>query len=249
MHADLLDFAHTIRISSSLEASWNCLLLELEDLGFIHAKYGFLIAAQERFRREELVIAGQFCHEWESAQSKRQNWIEDDYIADHVLHRETPVTFSHVYRLMDGGHLTSMQSKNHAIGREIGMANGVALPIRERSPVAVGGISLEADRGFGGREFRRHLKSVLPRLRLLTDLFHSNISRPLMLDEARHPSKRERECLKWVIKGMRVQQIAHCMGTHPKTIEKQLSNVRRKLGARTNAQAATRALLMDFITP
>lgn len=249
MQTNLLDFATTIRQSPNLDASWNCLLTELGRLGFIHAKYGFLIAAPERFRRDDLVIAGQFCEEWEGAQLKQLNWIENDYIADHLLRRETPLTFSRVYQLMDSGQLTPQQKKNHAIGRDVGMVNGVALPIRERNPIALGGISMEADRAMTAKEFRRHLKHVLPELKSLAELFHSNVSRPQMLDESRHPSRRELECLNWVMKGLRVQQIAHQMGTHPKTVEKQLANVRAKLGAKTNAQAATRALLMDLITP
>ena len=249
MHTKQIDFAEEIRQATDLETSWRCLMDQLNRLGFIHAKYGFVIAAPQRFRREDLVMTGHFCNEWESAQEDHENWIEHDFIADHLLQVETPVTFSYVYHVMDSGRMTRKQAVNHAIGREIGMAHGVALPIRERSPVALGGISLEADRGFSSTGFRKHLDHVLPELKDLVDIFHSNINRPQMLDDARHPSKREQECLKWVMKGLRVQQIAYEIGTHPKTIEKQLANVRHKLGARTNAQAATRALLMDLIAP
>ena len=70
-----------------------------------------------------------------------------------------------------------------------------------------------------------------------------------MLPEDQRPTERELECLTWTMIGLRVQEVAHRMGTHPKTVEKQLANTRQKLRARTTTQAVARAIVMNLIAP
>lgn len=248
MNSELLDFAAKIRRTDDLAVSWNCLLSELKELGFIHAKYGVLVAPPSRFRQAEVLLVGEFCSEWEQAQQDT-HWAEHDYIVDHLINADKPLTFSSVYRKMDAGRLTKQQAKNHSLGRDVGMQHGVALPLKDGRPMIVGGISMEADRSFTPKEFRGHLGSVMKKLTDRVEIFHSNVNRPELLSESQLPSKRETECLVWAMRGYRVQQIGDKLGTHPKTVEKQLASVRRKLRARTNAQAVTRALLLDLITP
>jgi len=46
-------------------------------------------------------------------------------------------------------------------------------------------------------------------------------------------SKREKECLEFLAKGLRYQQIAFQLGTSVRTVEKQISSARIKLNAAT----------------
>lgn len=62
-------------------------------------------------------------------------------------------------------------------------------------------------------------------------------------------SARERECLLWLTAGLRPQQIAHRLGTHVKTVEKQIEAVRHTLNAATTVQAVAIALIFGLIAP
>lgn len=62
-------------------------------------------------------------------------------------------------------------------------------------------------------------------------------------------SKRERECLLWLASGLRPQQIAYRLNTHPKTVEKQIASARIKLKSDTVAQTVAKALIFGLINP
>lgn len=55
-------------------------------------------------------------------------------------------------------------------------------------------------------------------------------------------SDRERQCLKLLAQGLRVQDLANEMGTTAKTVEKQIASARKKLGAATREHAIVIAI-------
>ena len=60
---------------------------------------------------------------------------------------------------------------------------------------------------------------------------------------------RERECLLWLARGMRNDQIAERMSIRPVTVALHLANSRRKLGARTREQALVSAVQLGLVEP
>lgn len=243
-----IEFALDVQRAESLQDSWGLYMEQLSEFGITYAKYGFTCFNPSEAAGFEILLVGQMCPEWEESHQEK-SWYENDAIVEHCLHNKTPITFSELYRRMDEGDLTPGQMENHTVGRDAGMEHGVAFGLLDHSPVSMGGVSMEASRDFSVEEFERHLNSVFPRIVEVTELFHANVNRPSLLDPSCHPSPREKECLLWVMLGLRTDQIAFKMGTHPKTVEKQLGNVRRKLNARTNAQAAVRALVLGLVDP
>ncbi|MCG8490839.1 MAG: LuxR family transcriptional regulator [Sneathiellales bacterium] len=249
MNVDIIEFAERIKKAENLDDSLSILQQALSQLGFIHVKYGWALLSKKEYKHNNAIIVGNFSDEWEEYQSKQGNWSENDYFVEHYIQNDNPVTYSQVYAKIDNKTLTQEQIKNHDVGREMGMAHGIAFPIKDLNPLAIGGISMEASRSFTENEFANHLSHHLSTLRHLCDIFHANINKSYLIDKSEYLSPRERECLTWVICGLRLQEIAFRMGTHPKTVEKQLANARRKLNAKTNAQAAIRALTFNLLTP
>lgn len=62
-------------------------------------------------------------------------------------------------------------------------------------------------------------------------------------------SARERECLLWTARGLRVKEIAHRLNLRDVTIELHLKNARRKLAAQTVAEAVVKAVMARVIAP
>jgi len=248
LNRSLVEFAEQVSGACSLQDAFDLFLRELSDYGVTHAKYGFTCFDPLDAPDLEILMFGEMCDEWETAH-RGTNWFQNDALVAHCLTSTDPLPFSELYRRMDDGALTPGQMRNHVIGREIGMNNGVAFGIRDDTPLSTGGISMEASRDIPEADFDRLLQDRFFELQTLTELFHANVHRPKLLEPSRHPSPRERECLLWVMQGLRTDQIAFKLGTHPKTIEKQLGNVRRKLKAKTNAQAAVRALVLGLVSP
>ena len=247
LSAEHLEFYEAVRAAPDAATAWALLMGEAAKRGFEYAKYGFVLPSRPEIDAEDIVMFGHFSDAWEEAQETR-DWMRDDYIVEHLITRKTPLTFAEVYQKLDRGELTPGQAENHAIGRDLGMDHGVALPLRDGAPTAVGGISFCAFPGFGDEEFTLHLVEILPDLKVFCELFHAHVRRPSLMS-GRPLSGREKECLLWLIRGERVQQIAHRFGTHVKTVEKQMASARVKLGAKTNIQAASRALILGLINP
>lgn len=61
-------------------------------------------------------------------------------------------------------------------------------------------------------------------------------------------SKREKECVELLARGLRYQQIAFELGTSVRTVEKQISSARIKLKASTIPQAIAIAIDMDIVS-
>ena len=60
---------------------------------------------------------------------------------------------------------------------------------------------------------------------------------------------RERECLTRLTAGDRVDRIAERLGLSNATVELHLANARRRLGARTSAEAVAKAVLLGLVRP
>lgn len=62
-------------------------------------------------------------------------------------------------------------------------------------------------------------------------------------------SDREIEVLTWLIVGKNTRAIAEKLESSTSTVEKQIRSARRKLKARNNEQAVTKALMLGLIKP
>ncbi|MEO0342187.1 MAG: LuxR C-terminal-related transcriptional regulator [Pseudomonadota bacterium] len=246
MSAHLNDLHDKFKHDVTNDEKWETLKTELSKIGFEYARYGLLTAFHGRISLQDSIELGSFCNEWEENQ-KGKDWLVHDHVAKHLVFNSDPLTFRELYRRLDYGELNEAESKNHEMSRQIGMLNGVAIPLSSMLPTSAAGISLEGSRGIGTKEFDEHLNENLEDLIAITEMFHASLNRRTLLPNSRIPTEREKECLTWVMAGLRVQEVAYKMGTHPKTVEKQLASARAKLGAKTTAQAVTRAIALDLI--
>jgi len=62
-------------------------------------------------------------------------------------------------------------------------------------------------------------------------------------------TKRERECLLWLGRGLRYDQIADRLGVRTVTVEFHIAKARRKLNARTREQALVKAVQLNILDP
>ena len=62
-------------------------------------------------------------------------------------------------------------------------------------------------------------------------------------------SVRETECLQWLAKGLRYDQIAYRLGISIATVRFHIANARRKLNVKTPEQAVARAVFTRLIDP
>ncbi|MGL1921014.1 MAG: LuxR family transcriptional regulator [Hyphomicrobiales bacterium] len=62
-------------------------------------------------------------------------------------------------------------------------------------------------------------------------------------------TKREKDCILWMTKGLRTKEIAFRLGIRPVTVELHINNAKKKLNAKTREQAVAKAITLQIITP
>ena len=100
-----------------------------------------------------------------------------------------------------------------------------------------------------GESYERWVEASAPKLRLLAAAAHARmmqLSRTLPTEVTL--TGRERDVLRWLAEGLRVDRIAERMGVSNRTVEVHLASARRRVGAKTREQALAIAINSGLIT-
>lgn len=155
-----------------------------------------------------------------------------------------PILWSDTSRL---NQLTPAAKRSLDLDWDYGVTTGVTLPMRFNKGLGVCGFGLHAANLPWG-EFDRIWQENADIISSIAHACDIRLREEHACDLLAL-APRERECLLWLAAGLRPQQIAHRLGTHAKTVEKQIESARRKLHATTTIQAVAAALVYGVITP
>lgn len=156
----------------------------------------------------------------------------------------SPVLWSETERLEN---LSREAQRSLELDWDYGVLAGVTLPMRFHHGIGRSGMGLHAA-GMKWTEFDRLWASNRNGICIVANAFDVCL-REQHAGEYFNLSRRERECLLWLICGLRREQIAHRLDIHLKTVEKQIESARRKLKAATVAQAVATALVYNLVSP
>lgn len=130
---------------------------------------------------------------------------------------------------------------------DYGVTTGVTVPMHFHNGLGTSGVGCHAAH-MSWEEFDRLWGENGHTITAIINAFDIRV-RQDHADDIFPLTARERECLLWLIAGLRPQQIAFRLGTHPKTVEKQINSAKHKLKATTVAQALATALIFGLISP
>lgn len=244
----LLNFVETLRSATGIEDAHDALLAELDNYGITRAKYGFLPSFDPRHIDRDVIMVGQFHPEWDEIYNA-EKLVAHDYVVEQCLLSERLVSFQEVNERLEAGEFTGKRAQIHGMSRDYDIRNGLAVPLRDEMPLSCGALSMVASNEFTESQFQRHLERFGDDLRAISEAFHTAVYRPHLLGPDCQLTERERECLLWSIHGLRAAEIADRLGTRTKTVEKQIASARRRLKARSTAQAAVKAVQLRLISP
>lgn len=249
MHLSVLDFATSVQRAGNLEEAWLALSRELKQVGLLSARYGFASAPKIDDMGNDVVLVGDFEDPVFSIEYERLGLAEADAAIAHCIISTKPISWNQMDSTVELSALTGKERIFYEMNMDHGLINGITIPLREANPYSRGGIGMKGDPYENAQQFETFIQEKLPTLRQMAEVFHCNLQRPLLVSDGGQLSQRERECLLWATYGLQTQQIADRIGSHPKTVEKQLSNARSRLKARTTTQAAIKAVLLGLIEP
>lgn len=225
---------------------WSLFHKELDQFGLQKSLYGFgsaLNVSSIKDFRENAFYKTSFDPEYLAAKEEFDEF-GDDYFWQVVALAPTPTLWSNVGIFEEA---TKEQIQALAIDWDHNVITGVTLPIKFSNGLGIGGIGLHAP-DMTWAEFDEIWAENAGHIQNIATAFDTCM-RKEHVDEHFALSGRERECLLWLASGLRPQQIAYRLNTHPKTVEKQIASARRKLKSDTVAQAVAKALIFGLISP
>tara|TARA_R110000782_G_scaffold117364_4_gene207801 strand:- start:123642 stop:124391 length:750 start_codon:yes stop_codon:yes gene_type:complete len=242
----LSEFFDLLNSAKSADARWHALIRFMGEHGADTINYAVLNTLE--FEREIAPVI-QFSN-------MSASWI--DYYLDQRMDLADP----HVRHVREGhlnayrwdeartGRLQSEQGRNVlAMAAEEGLRSQISVvapdPMGLGDPI--GGMSIGSSLDAG--EYFRAVEGKENLLLNAAMLFHSRSIGEIRRQQigARPLSERERDCMSFVAAGLRNSRIAERMGVSEVTVELHLRSARKKLRARTTAQAIARAMIFGDI--
>jgi DNA-binding CsgD family transcriptional regulator len=161
-------------------------------------------------------------------------FFTDDPTVLHMNASPFPFRWSDNY-----AHTTSRQRRMIAAMQEVGMREGLAVPVYRPCGVSAG-VSIAAGERYDlspGDERALHMASLYLHSRM--EALQAEVTSPPL----RKLTPRERECLNWIAAGKTDWEISQILNISAQTVHGYVQNALTKLGARTRAQAVALAIV------
>jgi LuxR family quorum-sensing system transcriptional regulator CciR len=246
MNNQVADFLTAVEAVRSLDELWATTAGYLAGLGFTHSIYAYVDPSDPERTRV-----------WTSLPpSWRERYFDQNYQKVDPYFRYCCSTFSPIRTggayLEDHFFLTEPERLVVLEGGETGFQTGFSAPVRLRGTGGFGGWNFGS--GFRRTEFESVLRERGRDLRLAAFYIHEHAERLSHGTIASRPAvgrltRRERECLLWLSRGLRTAAIADRLGVAEVTVDLHFRGARRKLNAATREEALAKAILYGLIVP
>ena len=209
--------------------------------------YGFAALSNDIYQigyTNGLHFRHSYCREWEEAIGP-QALIDNDHSIEAMDHGQRMVEWMPTDYAAFLETLTPRQRRQFEIEAELGMTYGASLLLDgHRLGYSGMGIWLETHRS--PEAFRAEWGRFGADLTAASNLLDVAVreARPNLLVRL---SPREIDCLSWLARGLRPQEICWRLGISEKTFEKHIASAKAKLKARTRDQALAKAVLLNLL--
>lgn len=242
-----LDLISRLDKSDSSAAVWSVAREYLNGLGLTHWLYTYLDPLAPNGSRVASSLPAAYQDHY---QAQRYHLIDPFF--KYCCSTFAPVATGREY-MKDYGFLSNLERRFILEGGETGFSAGFSSPVRLKASCG----------GFGGwnfgsemkrQDFDRFSAEHGERLRLAGFYIHERLECVLAQADGRVTSHgcltpRERDCLLWLGRGLRVAAIAHKLGIAAVTVDLHLKNARHKLAAATREEALAKAIMTKQVDP
>jgi LuxR family quorum sensing-dependent transcriptional regulator len=222
-------------------------LAELNELfGPAIGELGFSLFAGIRLDKADRrlavhVLFGAGCEPWLTHYIEK-GYAPDDDILQRCFGASEPFCWNDV---IERGHLSAKTLRIVADARHFGLTEGfiVPMPRPDSSILAV---------LFAGEYFDREDPSARTKSHLLAN-YYGIVGSRLYAQEASAATqrdgltRRQRECLKWVLLGKSSRDIADILAISARVVDEHIANACKRLGVRTRAQAVIAASSRGYL--
>ncbi len=226
-------------------ASWAALTTTLAGIGLDQVNYAFLdFASYTRLDARGDPGFSTMSPDWIQYYTEQKYDLHDE-IVGHVRAGNFRPKFYHLGRAERFTHSTMIHE-----ARSAGLKAGLLVPLCGDYGSALPTAGIVMGSSLAETDVEKIVQAHAPMLVALGHIFHAGMVGELRRRRAgaRPLSERERDCLQYAARGLRTTAIADRLTLAEGTVELYLRNARRKLDAKTLAEAVARAIQFQQIS-
>ncbi len=177
-------------------------------------------------------------------------FYEADYLASRVVAGDPVIDWTQAFAAFERGEVDAKWRPALAYAWENNVRQGRTIQMvheRQRSGSFVSGISLISSDGVPDREFESVLAEQSQTIAAACDVLAAFVQRGAVSDDHYALTAREHEVLRQLADGLHVQQIADKLGIADRTAAHHLASMRKKLRAKTAAQAVAIGIRQELL--
>lgn len=174
----------------------------------------------------------------------------NDFAVEFCRANEGSILWSQIEDLSDRGKLSPLESRTVSFARDNGMSSGIVLSlpkVRSTMGETVTGMSLIPDPGTRPGEFDPVIRENRSFLTALAEVLTDDLDHAALAAMSLSLSARDLRILDLLASGYYVQQISDALAISDRTTAHHIANIRKKLVARTTAQAVARAVRLGLL--
>ena len=244
MKRSLIELAEDLRTAPNFDAFWNRVTNELRNFGVQSLLYGaYASRAEVDTKRLTRTMIFKSNHPKVFFDTfGLDSALDNDLTSQHCIEKQD-VFLWHDDREWDNA--TPAQRKRSRIEVDIGLNVGVTLPASLFTPGYCGGVGLSTP-SLSLREFDKMWRAKGAEIIAICGLLDGAM-REVQLSAVVGLSPREKECLKWLVAGLRPDEIASRLHIGVKSIEKYIASAKVKMKCATRDQAVAKAIIFKLI--
>lgn len=240
-----IELIYALKSAADFDAQRQVFLNSVAAYGYDTLTFGVFVDPAKERPAEEILWVDNLPAGW-MEHYLAQGYQTKDVAVEHCFSGTDPLLWHGLFDDIDAGNLAMEQAQVQQEARDIGLQTGFTQPLRGHDG-GRGGISLISRSAITEAEHNARFEQNRQALVAQCEIFYA-FSDWRALGRVHYGlSPREKECLKWLAKGLSQKQIGAKLGTHPKTIEKQVAAARDKLQAATTMQAVAKAVLWSML--
>ncbi len=226
-------------------ASWDALTRTLAGIGLDQVNYAFLdVSAYSRLEARGDPAFSTMRRDWIAYYTARKYDLDDEIVA-HVRAGSFRPKLFRLGRPQEFVHPGMISEANEA-----GLEAGLLVPLSGDYGSALPTAGIVMGSSLPEADIEKIVQENAPMLVALGHIFHAGMVGELRRRRAgaKPLSNRERDCLQYAARGLRTTAIGDRLNLADGTVELYLRNARRKLDAKTLAEAVARAIQFQQIS-
>jgi len=170
-----------------------------------------------------------------------------DLALDWTRDNNRSALWSEIFRPVELGNITGKHKEFYRTCQDMDMKTGAMIPFKNDQSLGFGAMTILTPADLSLAQGNKLLAERLQSMEVLARVFHASCSLKTQAVIQFKLTEQERDILQCICNGKMAKQIAFEKSKSKSRVEKQIANIKQKLGAKTMSHAVAKAIYFDLV--